>query len=281
MTSVPLYNPPGHYYSPVTDPEVVGKHLAKVARHQQRRTLPGIRISLADMQAVWNDLLPYLTTNPFSADARPGYRFRFENPSYSYGDASILHAMIRHYRPRRVVEVGSGWSSACTLDTVEQFLGGGCRVTCIDPYPELLLSLIGDRSEGVTILRHPVQDTPLELFEELDEGDILFIDSTHILATGSDVCFELFEILPRLAQGVLVHFHDVFWPFEYPHEWAVIENRSWNELYGLRAFLTDNPRWRVVFFNNYFACHAGRLIESTFPIFLTNSGGAFWLVRVC
>jgi hypothetical protein len=120
----------------------------------------------------------------------------------------------------------------------------------------------------------------LELFEQLQPGDFLFIDSTHILRTGSDVCFELFEILPRLASGVIVHFHDVFWPFEYPAEWIVDENRSWNELYALRAFLTDNGKWKILFFNNYFAKLERSLVEKTFPTFLRNPGGALWLQRL-
>ena len=93
----------------------------------------------------------------------------------------------------------------------------------------------------------------MSVFDELNEGDILFIDSTHVLRTGSDVCFELFEVLPRLAPGVLVHFHDIFWPFEYPRAWVVDENRSWNELYAIRAFLMNNSDWHIIFFNHYFA----------------------------
>jgi len=93
------------------------------------------------------------------------------------------------------------------------------------------------------------------------------------------VCFELFEILPRLSSGVLVHFHDMFWPFEYPRTWVVDENRSWNELYGVRALLTDNDAWRVLLFNDYLARLERPMIESTYPQFLRNSGGALWLMR--
>jgi hypothetical protein len=121
---------------------------------------------------------------------------------------------------------------------------------------------------------------PVELFQQLQCGDFLFIDSTHIVRTGSDVCFELFEILPRLAPGVIVHFHDIFWPFEYSRDWVVDENRSWNELYALRAFLTDNRNWGIMFFNDYFAKLERPLIENTFPTFLRNAGGALWMQRL-
>jgi len=143
----------------------------------------------------------------------------------------------------------------------------------------LLHELIGKAASTVEILERKLQDVPLETFDRLQEGDVLFIDSTHVLRTGSDVCMVLLEILPRLARGVLVHLHDMFWPFEYPRAWAVEENRSWNELYAVRAFLTNNQAWRTVIFNDYLAKVERPMIESTFPLFLNNPGGALWLQR--
>jgi len=145
--------------------------------------------------------------------------------------------------------------------------------------PTLLFDLIGEAASRVRLLKCPVQQVSLSIFDALQAGDILFIDSTHVLRTGSDVCFELFEILPRLSSGVLVHFHDMFWPFEYPRTWVVDENRSWNELYGVRALLTDNDAWRVLLFNDYLARLERPMIEATYPQFLRNSGGALWLMR--
>lgn len=191
----------------------------------------------------------------------------------------MLYAILRHQRPRRVIEIGSGWSSACTLDTVEQYLQGNCELTFIDPHPELLFGLIGGAATQIRILKSPVQKVPLSIFNELRAGDILFIDSTHVLRTGGDVCFELFEILPRLAVGVLVHFHDMFWPFEYPRSWVIDENRSWNELYAVRAFLSYNAEWQIIMFNDYLAKLERPLIEKTYPEFMRNSGGALWLRR--
>jgi hypothetical protein len=114
----------------------------------------------------------------------------------------------------------------------------------------------------------------------MQAGDILFIDSTHVMKTGSDVCQELFEILPRLKPGVLIHFHDVFWPFEYPAAWVVQENRSWNELYGLRAFLMYNAAFQVEFFSDFFCQHFRPRIEAEFPTMLKNTGGSLWLRKV-
>jgi hypothetical protein len=120
---------------------------------------------------------------------------------------------------------------------------------------------------------------PPSTFDDLSAGDILFIDSTHIVKTGSDVCCELFEILPRLPAGVLVHFHDIFWPFEYGEDWVLNENRSWNEIYALRAFLTYNSQFEIIFFNDFFRQFRRDLIAQTYPKFLNNTGGAIWLRR--
>jgi hypothetical protein len=227
----------------------------------------------------WREFLPLFHTNPFPDNENEDLRYAFNNPAYSWGDGSVVHAMIRRHRPRRIIEIGSGWSSACTIDTIERYLDGQCRVTFVEPYPQLLVSLLGDTSVDFEILETPVQETPLSIFSDLRAGDFLFIDSTHVLSTGSDVCFELFEVLPRLASGVFVHIHDMFWPFEYPRNWAVDENRSWNELYAVRALLTNNEDWRVIFFNDYFAKVANSEIKATYPEFLRNSGGGLWLQR--
>jgi hypothetical protein len=278
--AVRLYVPPGHFYSPIVEPGEAERCIAAVEAARPPESLPGIPLVRSDLVETWHKLLPFLQTIPFQATQARGLRYVFDNPSYAWGDGSILHAMLRLYRPRRVVEIGGGWSSACTVDTAEKYLDGRCELTFIDPYPQLLRGVIGDAATRVRILEQAVQQVPLTLFAELEAGDILFIDSTHVLRTGSDVCTELFDILPRLKSGVVVHFHDMFWPFEYPRAWAVDENRSWNELYAVRAFLTQNSAWRVRFFNDYFFKLEHPLIEKTYPQFLSNPGGALWIERL-
>jgi hypothetical protein len=274
-----LYVPPGHFYSPVVNPEEAERHLERIKGAVDIDHLPGIAIDRAAMVELWRRLLPYLQTIPFSNNRQPGFRYFFQNPTYAFGDGSILHAMIRNFRPKRLIEIGSGYSSACTLDTVERFLDGACEVTFIEPYPTLLRKVLDDKRD-TRILEMPVQQVPLSVFEQLEAGDILFIDSTHVLRTGSDVCFELFEILPRLAPGVLVHFHDMFWPFEYPRVWVIDHNKSWNEIYAVRAFLTDNKSWNILFFNDYIFRFEREMIERTFPTFLRVPGGALWMVKI-
>jgi hypothetical protein len=274
-----LYVPPGHFFSPVVDPTEADRHISRLEGNPIPLSLDGIKINREKMIEKWNSLLPFLNNIPFSQFKTSGFRYAFENPAYSWGDGSILYAMLRSHQPRRVIEVGSGWSSACALDTMDRYFKSECEFTFVDPYPQLLNSLIGKLAKNVRVIEMPIQQVPLAAFEALEAGDILFIDSTHVLRTGSDVCFELFEVLPCLASGVLVHFHDMFWPFEYPRLWAVDENRSWNELYAVRALLTNNDDWRITFFNDYFAKTERKLIAASYPDFLKKSGGALWLQR--
>jgi predicted O-methyltransferase YrrM len=278
-TAIKMFVPPGHFYSPIVDPVEADHHLRRLETERRRDSLREISIDRNAMVRKWNELVPLMKSAPFSESPSGGLHYAYDNPSYSLGDAAILHAMLRLYQPKRLIEIGSGYSSACTLDTVERYLNSNCQLTFIEPYPELLIKLLGEAVSRVRIIDRNVQQAPAELFEGLSSGDILFVDSTHVLKTGSDVCFELFEILPRLAKGVLVHFHDMFWPFEYPREWAIDDNRSWNELYAVRAFLTQNNAWQIVMFNSYMAKFERPMIEATFPEFLRNSGGALWLQR--
>lgn len=273
-----FFAPPGHFYSPLVDTAAVS-HLF---RPEAPCAAPAaIAIDAEGHLALWKRLLPYLQSQPFTEEKQPHLRYYFGNPAFAHADGIILHAMLRAFRPRRLVEAGSGYSSACALDTIDGFLDGATDVTFIEPYPRLLQDLVGlERLERCTVLENDVQSVDLSVFTSLEAGDILFIDSTHVMKTGSDVCRELFDILPSLNAGVLVHIHDVFWPFEYPAEWVLRENRSWNELYGLRAFLMYNSAFRIEFFSDYFFQSFRSRIETDCPAMLQHSGGSLWLRKL-
>jgi predicted O-methyltransferase YrrM len=276
---IKLNVPPGHYFSPVVDPSEAGGY------HKKRLNdglpdLRGIEINSDDMRAFWERNLSFIQSCPFGTgvDERTS-RYYFGNRVYDYGDATILRAMIHDRKPRRIIEIGSGFSTACTLDVVEE-LGLQASLTCIEPNAGRVKRLLRPADiRRVQIIEKPVQEIPLDVFRVLERNDILFIDSTHVLKTGSDVHYELFYILPSLNPGVVVHFHDIHFPFEYPWEWVHERNRSWNEVYAVRAFLTYNDRFRIVFFNSYFGIFHRCLIQKTYPPFLKNKGGALWLTR--
>jgi predicted O-methyltransferase YrrM len=179
--------------------------------------------------------------------------------------------------PKRIIEVGSGHSSALMLDTIEHAEGLDVHTTFIEPFPARLHSVLRDQDRRTsTIIERRVQDVPLATFETLEADDILFIDSSHVSKVGSDLNYLVFDVLPRLAEGVVVHVHDIFWPFEYPLEW-IRAGRAWNEIYLLRAFLQYNEAFDVTLFNHYVGEKHAAFFEAHMPLFLENTGGSLWL----
>ncbi len=274
-----LFVPPGHFYSPIVDTaSIKPRWPAMVDRAQE---LPGIDMRDEAQLEFWSDVENFAGECPFPDQKTKGMRYYYDNPAYSYGDSTILYTMIRRLKPKRLIEIGSGFSSMCALDTIDHFLDGGTSVTFVEPYPQLLEDLMtkADRSR-CTIIPSNVQDVDIDLFRTLEADDILFIDSTHVAKTGSDVLWEIFKILPTLKPGVAIHIHDMFYPFEYPKEWVLEQNRSWNELYIVRAFLMHNPNYVIEFFNNYFAHRYKDAVENSASPFRKNGGGALWLRKV-
>jgi hypothetical protein len=273
------FAPPGHYYSPIVS-------LTELASDQERifgpapRILPGIELNELDQLALLGQFEPYYASMPFPAQKTDGSRYYFENAAYTYSDAVMLHCMMRHLRPKQLVEIGSGYSSCAILDTNEACFDNSIALTFIEPYPQLLESVImpSDR-QRVTILPTRLQDVDPKVFAQLGENDILFIDSTHVSKTGSDVNWMFFEILPALRPGVHVHIHDIFYPFEYPKEW-VTGGRSWNETYVLRAFLQYNDNFRIILMNTFLEYFHEPWFAEKMPLCLKNTGGSIWLRRM-
>ncbi|MBM3095520.1 class I SAM-dependent methyltransferase [Ensifer sp. T173] len=277
---VKICYPPGHFFSPIVDPEQLRRVVPKT-RPMPPKSLPDVAIDDAAMTKLWTDVLaPIANTATFSDEPGKVHRYHYKNPSYCVGDGTVLRAMLLSIKPKRMVEVGCGWSSACTMDTIEE---GELttQITFVEPFPKLLRDVLRENDIArARIIEAGVQDAPMEIFTELEAGDILFIDSTHVVKTGSDVAYELAEILPRLNPGVIIHFHDIFYPFEYGYKWIMEDNRSWNEIYSIRSFLAFNSCFHIMFFNDYMAQLHGDHMLKTFPPFIRNSGGALWLRRL-
>ena len=164
------------------------------------------------------------------------------------------------------------------LDTNELFLNNGINLTFIDPDVTRLYSLIRETDKNsTTIIEKDVQQIPLDIFKKLEPGNILFIDSTHVTKTGSDVNYILFEILPLLKSGVFIHFHDIFYPFEYPKDW-IFGGVNWNEDYILRAFLMYNNKFEIKLFAHYLHIHHKNLFKEM-PLCYKNTGGNLWIEK--
>ena len=273
--------PVGHFYSPYPDLDEVERRAAAIFDPDVE--IAGVDLREGEQVALLGSLSGFTADLPFPAQPDKTYRYHLDNSSYGWTDGTILHAMLRHIRPQRVIEVGSGYSSAMLLDTADGWLDDGERRTqirFIEPYPQLLHDLMrsGDEQRAVIDAR-PVQDVPLDVFETLEAGDLLFIDSTHVAKAGSDVNHLFFEVLPRLASGVWIHIHDIFMPFEYPRSW-IREGRAWQEAYLLRAFLMYNDAYQIRWFQSYMWSRHPDLVTKSIPGAANNLGGNIWLQRV-
>jgi len=282
-----LWFPPGHFYSPIPSLGEIRRSAGKVFDASCPR-VAGIDLNESGQVALFEALTRFYPDQPFTAERQNGFRYFLHNPAFGYCDAIVYYCLLRHVRPRRVIEVGSGYSSCLLLDTNERAFDNSVSCTFIDPYPQLLNSLITDEDRRrITVVARNVQDVAPAVFEELTAGDILFIDSSHVSKTNSDVNYLFFDILPRLPSGVYVHVHDVFFPFEYPKEW-VYQGRGWNEAYLVRAFLQYNEAFEIQMFNSFIERFHRDRLERSMPLctrfveanMVPTSAQSLWLKRL-
>jgi len=270
--------PPGDVLSPV--PSIAEVKAREKEIYAVPRTMPGLELNEQGQLRLFDELTKYYPEQPFTPQQNPQRRYWFGNPAYSYADAVLLYCMMRHVRPRRIVEVGSGYSSAAMLDVDELFFNSSIQFTFIEPQSQLLRSLVKPADlDRVRLIEAPVQSVELSTFTELEAGDILFIDSSHVSKVGSDVNHIFFNVLPALPSGAFMHFHDVFYPFEYPLEW-VYEGRAWNETYLLRAFLQYNNQFEIQLFNTFIDWFHKEKYFREMPLVEKNTGGSIWLKKL-
>ena len=277
--SIAMPHPAGHFYSPIVDPEELADQGERL--WPAMPVIQGIDFNDEHHRQVLEGYFPrYLGDYDYPESSDVGDAeltfFYTQNSQFSWLDSRALFVLLRAWRPRRVVEVGSGYSSLLIGDVSKRFLDQTCELTCIEPYPRPFLT----RPEHgtATLVQKQVQEVPPSYFSELCAGDILFIDSSHVAKTGSDVNYLYFEVLPRLQPGVRVHVHDIFLPHEYPRQWVIDENRSWNEQYLLRALLMDSNRYRVLFGCSYAFFKFPELVLAALahPNGHAFAGGSFW-----
>lgn len=270
--------PFGHFYSPLVSKSELNELEDQIWEDVAQDFISGINLNHENQLLLLKEFSKYYPEMPFKDEKSDKQRYSFNNGAYAYTDAIILYSFIRHFKPKRIIEIGSGHSSAVMLDTRETFVNN-INLTFVEPYPKRLYRIIKDTDRAnCTVLETKVQKVGLEQFRELQSNDILFIDSSHVSKTGSDVNYEIFEILPGLNPGVIIHFHDVFYPFEYPKSW-VSEGRNWNEDYLLRAFLSYNNNFEILLFSDYIHKHHKAAFEDM-PLTYKNTGGNLWIRKI-
>jgi hypothetical protein len=265
--------PDGHYYSVIPSAEDLTN------TDLDKEILGGVNLNEQGQIALFQQIKTNYNALPKYSDQKtPGLRYHYNNQSYDYGDSTFLHLMLRHINPNKIIEIGSGFSSSVMLDTNELFWNNSKNITFIEPYPELLFSLLNEQDKkNHTFVIEKLQNVNLNVFDELQPGDVLFIDSTHVSKLGSDVNFYLFEVLPRLKSGVYIHIHDIFYPFEYPKIW-LDSGVYWNELYMLKAFLQYNENFKIKLFPDFLFKKHPDLFDDT-PVIKKNPGAQIWLQK--
>ena len=271
---------PVHFYEPIPDSRTLGDEL-----WSKPSELPGLRIDGDAMSRLAMDLTAAYAAEWASWPERPtavAHEYFRENDAFRAVDADVLHGIVRKFRPKRVVEIGSGLSSRITAAALRMNERDGHpgTLTCIEPYaPKLFREGFPGLSRLIDL---PVQKVPLAELTSLGENDVLFIDSTHVLRIGSDVQYEYLEILPRIPKGVLVHVHDIFLPSEYPRRWVREQRLFWTEQYVLQAFLAFNSAFEILWAGSWMHVHRPEVLERAFAAYRRDRvlPGSFWMRRV-
>jgi predicted O-methyltransferase YrrM len=213
-------------------------------------------------------------------NGRPGDgKFYVNNPAFGPGDSDLYYLLVRNLKPKRIIEIGSGYSTLVCLEAMKKnaLENAHTDLCCIEPYEMRWL----ENTPGIRLIRESVEKVPSQVFAELEENDILFIDSSHIIRPENDVLFEYLELLPMLPKGIIIHIHDIFSPRHYPADWLQKEYRFWNEQYLLEAFLYYNDSFEIMYSLNHLKNDA---FDETKKILTTidrqSEPSSFWLRKV-
>jgi hypothetical protein len=269
---------PNHFYYPVPDLH----QLLVIDPWKCESELPGIDMNIGTQLNFLSNIFPkyqdeYNTFPHHKQDDLLPHDFYFNNRFFDGPDAIVLYCMVRHYKPRQIIEVGSGWSTRISARAA--LLNGNTHLTSIEPYPAPVLV---NGFPGLDLLiPKKVEDVDPAFFQTLDENDILFIDTSHIVKIGGDVNYLFLEILPRLKKGVVIHVHDIFFPQEYSKWFMVDLLRFFTEQYLLQAFLAFNTHFRVLFGNNMMYLKHLSEFQAAFPKCpFYHGSSSFWMEKI-
>jgi hypothetical protein len=235
---------------------------------EQRSELAGLRFDVeVQLRFIEEHLARYASEfDPPVERPREPDRYFLRNDFYTPPDAQILYAQLRAFRPRQVIELGSGFSSMVIAEAASRNAAAGTPLShvVVDPYPSAALSHEFMRSRDVVVEK--VERLDLSMFESLDDRDVLVVDTSHAVRLGGDVIFVVLDVLPRLKAGVVVHFHDVFLPWHYPRAWYEREEWYWAEQYLLQAFLAFNDQFEVLLGAQLVARERRERLEELLPL---------------
>jgi hypothetical protein len=269
-----------HYYSNIPDLNYLDKNVfSRKSKMHGLFVNPEEQLELLDKFSIKYraeyDAWPKQPTNY--------YDFHISQTSFRSVDSQMLHCMIRDFKPSKVIEVGSGYSTMITAKALlqnEKENGKEYDFVAIEPYPNesLKKGIPGLKS----IIGEKIQDVDISLFNSLQENDVLFLDTTHTVKIDGDVNYEILELLPQLNKGVIVHVHDIFLPYEYPYEWIYSGERIWLEQYLLQAFLCNNDSYKILWMSHFMYRDYSDKLKNKMNYYEENVPykGSIWLQKI-
>lgn len=269
---------PVHYYSPAPNStELCFDDREPIFAAASEEVLDIAIQSLRELVGRYRDAYCEIAARPRYEGSDPVSEFRFGKAPYGTVEAELLYGLIRSTRPSQIVEIGSGHTTLLIAEAIRDESDYYPIFECIEPYrPDYLQAL---PPEVTAFNDKPLQSVPIGRFQGLQAGDILFIDSSHVARYGSDVVYEITALLPKLKPGVLVHFHDIFLPYEYPTDWLKNAKFFWNEQYMLSALVQDNPRYTIMYPLHQLYRQRRDDVQRLFPLLSQpeQRPGAYWL----
>ena len=268
---------PGHYSSPIPSTTYINSNRERI--FSKIRYDDGINLNSDFQKTLLKTFCEYFKDFSPPRTKSPEKLYYYSNNMYGFNDAFILYCFLRKYQPKRVIEVGSGFSSALMLDVTKE-ITPETHFTFIDPYSTNIRKFLDLSPPGkYKLVTTEVQNLDLSTYSELKENDILFIDSSHVIKIGSDLTTLIYSILPSLQKGVIIHIHDIWYPFEYPEK-LLKEGRAWNEIYLIRSFLQFNSSFQILFYNSFIESTYKNLIDNCMPGYFKDSGKSLWLQKI-
>ncbi|MBC7869372.1 MAG: class I SAM-dependent methyltransferase [Chitinophagaceae bacterium] len=267
------YIRPIHFYEPIPDIRELEKS------YPGRSPVSGVDLRPDFQLQLLKDTFPLFKPEygalRLQADPTNPKTFYLNNFTFTGVDPHVYYCMIRHFNPATIIEVGAGFSTMLAAEALNKNQSG--QLLSIEPYPN---EVIASGIPGVEHIRRKGEEVELDFYLRLKANDILFIDSSHVVKIGSDVCYFVLEVLPRLAPGVIIHFHDIFLPFNYPKTFVMEKHHFWNEQYLLHAYLIDNPHIETLFAVNMMCIDQPEAIKTAFPHASNWAGGSLWLRKL-
>jgi Methyltransferase domain len=258
---------PKHFYSPIPDTDTLKQYRFPSSHIPGIDLQPEAQLQLLRAFMAYQDEFKHIPLHSSNEAV-----FSLDNDAFTGIDPLVYYCMLRHFKPKTVIEIGSGHSTLLGAQATQA--NPSTHYICIDPWPR---SFIAKGVGSVEFIKERVETLDLGLFSALQPGDILFVDSSHVVRTASDVCFIILELLPRLPAGVIIHFHDIFLPYEYPKEWVIQQQRFWTEQYLLQAYLAENKLVEVLLANQYLVRQHETAVKAVFAHASHIDGASFWI----